>query len=226
VLRKGLRPKVARVEIDSIQPRAEAARRRAIAGALARAGRAEGEGSPLAQPDLGGSALQPGFDFIQAPPPPASGGPGVWIDNFLITEYYPTLERWFSGPMVIAPGLSTPHRQDWLYSDRGVRMEGDGIGLDGQQYHISNATPPYAFAPGPSRPLGFYRSVAVDPSFIPLGSRIFIPAYRKINGGWFQAEDTGGAIIGAHLDVFRPPPASFSDLGGLLRGQRVYVVRA
>ena len=87
-------------------------------------------------------------------------------------------------------------------------------------------TPPagISFAPGQSRPLGYLRSVAVDPRVIPLGSHIYIPAYAQVNGGWFEADDTGGAIIGRHIDIFRPPPASPTDLGNFLTGQPVYVV--
>jgi hypothetical protein len=83
-----------------------------------------------------------------------------------------------------------------------------------------------SFAPGQSRPLAYLRSVAVDPSLIPFGSHIFIPAYQSINGGWFEADDTGGAIIGRHIDVFRPPPANpnSGDSLGLVTGERVYIV--
>ena len=38
--------------------------------------------------------------------------------------------------MVKAPGLPGLHRIDWLYSATGLSMEGSGIGLDGQAYHI------------------------------------------------------------------------------------------
>jgi hypothetical protein len=214
------------------------------------------------------------IDAIQANPPPATGGPGHWLSGFELTEYYPTLESWFVGALVPAPGLPSPHRIDWLYSAHGLSMEGDGIGLDGQQYHIqslgaggwigqggsvwywrdggywknasgavtfplsaggwsngaggSYVPPPrgISFAPGPSRNLSYLRSVAVDPSVIPMGSHIFIPAYQSINGGWFEADDTGGAINGRHIDVFRPPPAdpNSSDGLGLATGQNVYIV--
>ena len=81
-----------------------------------------------------------------------------------------------------------------------------------------------SFAPAPSRPLRYWRSVAVDPKLIPLGSRIFVPAYCDTPGhGWFAAQDTGGAIIARHLDVYRPAPASPND-AQFLRGQRVFVV--
>lgn len=81
------------------------------------------------------------------------------------------------------------------------------------------------FAEGPSRPLRYGRSVAVDPGLIPLGSIVNIPAYKPVNGdGWFRADDTGGAIDGRHLDVFRRPPESADDPGSTLSDQRVYVV--
>jgi 3D (Asp-Asp-Asp) domain-containing protein len=83
-----------------------------------------------------------------------------------------------------------------------------------------------SFAPGPGTPgLRYYRTIAVDPKLIPLGSRVYIPFYKKINGsGWFKAIDTGGAIKGRHIDVYRPPPAVVDDLGRNLRNQRILVV--
>jgi 3D (Asp-Asp-Asp) domain-containing protein len=82
------------------------------------------------------------------------------------------------------------------------------------------------FAPGPSLPLSYYQSIAVDPSVIPLGSRVYIPAYRHDgHGGWFVAQDTGGAIGGRHVDVYRTPPRNRSDDGQYLTGQRVFVIR-
>ncbi len=54
------------------------------------------------------------------------------------------------------------------------------------------------FAPGASLPLRFYQSIAVDSKVIPLGSRVYVPAYAHDgHGGWFTAQDTGGAISGA-----------------------------
>jgi 3D (Asp-Asp-Asp) domain-containing protein len=79
------------------------------------------------------------------------------------------------------------------------------------------------FAPGSSQPLRPYRTVAVDPDLIPKGSRLYIPAYRSINGGWFVATDTGGAIIGRHIDVYRPPTSSIDDGGRYVTHRRVYV---
>jgi 3D (Asp-Asp-Asp) domain-containing protein len=85
--------------------------------------------------------------------------------------------------------------------------------------------PGVTFAAGASVPLHFYQSIAVDPRVIPLGSRVYIPAYRHDgHGGWFVAQDTGGAIGGRHVDVYRSPPASANDSGQDLTAQRVLVV--
>jgi 3D (Asp-Asp-Asp) domain-containing protein len=42
-------------------------------------------------------------------------------------------------------------------------------------------------------------SIAVDPSLIRMGARIFVPRY-----GYGRAEDTGSAIIGHHIDTWMP----------------------
>jgi hypothetical protein len=196
------------------------------------------------------------------PPPPAQ--PPVreitsprWVPNTLVTEYWPSPERWFSGRLVRAPGIPGRHHVDWLYGAHGLPMEGEGIALDGRVYHFAGpydigwinaaghgtapcrASPGYwtngrpfwlsrpgaaRFAPGHSRTLVYWRSAAVDPRLIPFGSRIFLQAYCSTPGrGWLVARDTGGAIIGAHVDVYRPPPAQFAS-GALLRGQKMFVV--
>jgi 3D (Asp-Asp-Asp) domain-containing protein len=79
------------------------------------------------------------------------------------------------------------------------------------------------FIAGRSRPLPFWHTVAVDPKVVPLGSRVFIPAYCKTPAhGWFRALDTGGAIIGYHFDVYRAPPGALTLRA--FRGQHVYVL--
>jgi 3D (Asp-Asp-Asp) domain-containing protein len=82
---------------------------------------------------------------------------------------------------------------------------------------------PLTFRPGRTRPQPFWRTVATEPRVIPLGSRVFIPAYcRTPARGWFTARDTGGAIIGFHVDVYRPPPRTLELRS--LRDQKIYVV--
>jgi len=180
-----------------------------------------------------------------------------WLSGVLITEYYPAPEQWFHGRLVKVRGLPGRHRIDWLYSSRGLAMQGEGIGADGRFYHFTgpyslawhnaaggatvpcprvpgawtNGRPSWigaphraGFAPGASLPLSYWHDVAVDPRLIPRGSSIFVPAYCDTpSHGWFVAADTGGAIIGPHIDVFRAPPVVpwSSDLH---RDARIYVV--
>jgi 3D (Asp-Asp-Asp) domain-containing protein len=86
--------------------------------------------------------------------------------------------------------------------------------------------PGVSFTAGASLPLSVYQSVAVDPRVIPLGSRVYIPAYRNDgHGGWFIAEDTGGGVIGHHVDVYRSPPATSGAGGRYLTNQRIFFVK-
>ncbi len=81
-----------------------------------------------------------------------------------------------------------------------------------------------SFKRGPSLPLRYYRSVATDTSFIPRGSLVWVGAYKARNGdGWFRADDTGGAVRGRHIDVYRKPPRWPGD-ATTRRNQRLYVV--
>jgi hypothetical protein len=204
---------------------------------------------------------------LACPPPPPAPPPVTlivhprWVSNTLITEYWPSPERWFTGRLVRAPGIPGHHRVAWLYGARGLPMEGEGIGSDGRVYHFAGpydlgwvnargkrtepcrqspghwtngrpfwlARPSGArFAPGHTRTLAYWKSAAVDPRLISFGSRIFVPAYCSTPAhGWLVAGDTGGAIIGPHLDVYRPPPSQRPGghrWGNLLRGQKVLVV--
>ena len=59
--------------------------------------------------------------------------------------------------------------------------------------------------------------VAVDPSVIPLGSRLYIPGY-----GYALAADTGGAIVGNRIDLCFDSEQQALDWG--VREMRVYVL--
>jgi hypothetical protein len=208
-----------------------------------------------------------------------------WVPHVLVTEYFPAPERWFHGRFVAVRGLAGRHRIDWLYSARGLAMQGEGIGADGRFYrfegpytltwrnargestlpctrapgHWDNGRPVWigstwldesgavtyplpdgrwsagrprrketapaaSFGPGRAERLTYWHDVAVDPRMIPYGSRVFVPTYCDTpSHGWFVAADTGGAIIGPHLDVFRAPPARAWDFS-VHRNQRIYVV--
>ena len=58
------------------------------------------------------------------------------------------------------------------------------------------------------------RTLAVDPSVIPLGSRVELicPSYPSVNG-IYTAEDTGGAIKGYKLDLYIHNAGKAVDFG-------------
>lgn len=232
------------------------------------------------------AARTAGCPPVVKPPPEREITKPRWLEGVLITEYFPAPERWFRGREVSAPGLPGRHRIDWLYSARGLAMQGEGIGADGRLYHFggpysltwrnadgaltypctgvpgawTNGSPAWIgptwlgrggavtyplshggwsngqparmirpassarFANGGAVTLSYWHDVAVDPRLIPHGSSIFVRAYCDTpSHGWFTAADTGGAIIGRHIDVFRAPPTVPWN-SGVLRGQTVYVV--
>ena len=118
-----------------------------------------------------------------------------------------------------------PYDIGWVNRDGGrtAPCAAPGAWTSGRPFRI--ASPARArFAPGHSRTLVYWTSVAVDRSIIPLGSRIFVRALCVTPArGWVVARDTGGAIGGAHIDLYRPPPAVLSG-GASLRGQSMLVV--
>ncbi len=61
-------------------------------------------------------------------------------------------------------------------------------------------------------------SIAVDPSVIPYGTAVFIPGV-----GLRIADDTGGAIVGSHIDVFYNREQTAVDFG-VQRNVVVYII--
>ena len=53
------------------------------------------------------------------------------------------------------------------------------------------------------------RTIAVDPSVIPYGTRVYIPAL----GGTYIAEDCGGGIKGNKIDIFMSSEAKCNSWG-------------
>ncbi|MBA3718034.1 MAG: hypothetical protein H0W87_07405 [Actinobacteria bacterium] len=78
------------------------------------------------------------------------------------------------------------------------------------------------FKAGPSLPLTAWKSLAVDPGIIPMGSKVFVPAYCP-KYGWFTAQDRGGAVNGLHIDVYRSPPTNRGE-DRQFSAQRIYVM--
>jgi len=146
-----------------------------------------------------------------------SGGDAGWINAAgKRTRASACASRWSHGmPRWLEGGWRNRQGEITFPLEGGGWSNGPG----GREISYAGVT----FAPGSSQPLRPYRTIAVDPDLIPSGSRIYIPTYKQVNGGWFVATDTGGAIIGRHLDVYRPPTGSIDDGGRYLTHQRVYV---
>mgnify|MGYP006279427159 CR=1 FL=1 len=220
------------------------------------------------------------------------------IGSFWITYYWFAPESWFTAKKMVAPGLKTAYREDFLYSARGVAMQGTGTGDDNVMVHwrsgagawvnnqgqptrtaasgFTNGAPyarpggctwwlldpatgapnlattdnlrptfpnddgtwqnppankdaytvvcnkaavlagqpddpayrgyPDLFGVGVGTPVTPWRSIATDRGVIPKGTIVYIEALKNTpSKGCFSADDTGGAIIGNHIDVLIPP---------------------
>src|SRR5207302_8847325 len=87
------------------------------------------------------SRIGPVFAHACPPPPPPSQVVQIrrprWVAGTVVTEYWPSPERWFHGPRVRAPGLPGRHPADWLFGSRGLAMEGEGVTLGGRMVHFA-----------------------------------------------------------------------------------------
>ncbi len=232
-----------------------------------------------------------GADAQTIPPRPQALG------SYWITYYWFAPESWFTAKKLVAPGLTVAYREDFLYSARGIAMQGTGTGDDAVMLHWRSGNGPWVNKDGaetrtaasgftngspyarpggcvwwaidaagvpipattdnkrptfpsddgtwqnpPANPAGYsivcnraavaagqpddpnfraypdtfgigigaavtpWRSIATDRSVIPKGTSIYIEALKDTpSKGCFSADDTGGAIIGKHIDVLIPP---------------------
>ncbi len=102
----------------------------------------------------------------------------------------------------------------------GIKMEGTGRLLDGRivNFHVREGKEIRWRVCPPSAPYGYglqdyilkpFHSVAVDPSVIPIPSKVYIPAAKgiplpdgTIHDGYFDAVDIGDAIQNQRIDIF------------------------
>ncbi len=104
--------------------------------------------------------------------------------------------------LVSAPGLDPKekYKKSFLGSPLGVKMQGTGLAANGRYImYVGNGRYAYGIGGAKGNPTS-WKSVAVDPAKISLGSSVIIESYR--DKGPFLANDTGGAINGRHIDVF------------------------
>jgi 3D (Asp-Asp-Asp) domain-containing protein/cell wall-associated NlpC family hydrolase len=135
----------------------------------------------------------------------AASSRGRALGTFLLTHYTFALESdpvHNGSPKISAPGLPAgkKYKKSFLASPYGIKMQGTGLAEDGQhiKYVGSNK---YAYGVGGAGGApAAWKTVAVDPHEIKLGTKLDIETYES--KGIFEAKDTGGAIKGKHIDVF------------------------
>lgn len=145
-------------------------------------------------------------------------GPAWWEEEFRLTAYVVCDENDFSGELVFAKGLDEKHREDFLFSARGVCMEGTGRGINGKfiayvtggKWTRNQRNNPvwiedpqdvqFEYVGAPRGKFGELRdgiSVAIDPNIVPPRARLHINTV-----GDRIADDIGGGIKGNHIDVY------------------------
>jgi 3D (Asp-Asp-Asp) domain-containing protein len=191
------------------------------------------------------------------------------LGDFQLTYYWFAAESGFIGKKITAPGIAGTYREDFLYSARGVPMEGTGTADSSAHVHYAGThggywvtkagkrTVPVAsgwpdgapywreggwrnaagavtfqrpdgtwvngagvknlpyhdlFDTGVGTNVTEWLSIATDLGVIPRGTHVYVPQLAGSPAhGCFRADDTGGAIIGTHIDVFVPQ----TNLGAL-----------
>ncbi|MGF6597627.1 3D (Asp-Asp-Asp) domain-containing protein [Paraburkholderia sp. GAS448] len=144
----------------------------------------------------------------------------AWYEStFLITGYHVCFESDFTGEPALARGTNDYHKKDFLYSARGVVMQGTGKASNGRYirptqvnsgWHRNNRgnrdyldNPDgvaFSYTDSVQGAYGLVtenHSIAVDPNVIPKRAQVNI----EMVGRRF-VDDTGSAIIGHHIDNF------------------------
>jgi 3D (Asp-Asp-Asp) domain-containing protein len=220
--------------------RTAAVARRSAAVALLGAALVACGGSVEAQPD---ATPAPDAHAVELPPPGAVRG------SFQLTYYWVTAEDDFSGAAdtqiydaTCAPIATVPAK----FVD-ALNLEGTGRLADGRVindagacgcgksrcYQQVDAQHPWGMGVQ-DRALTPFRSIAVDPKVIPYGTGLYIPELDGVTmadglGGSFVhdgcvlAADTGGGIVGNHIDFFSATHAGYTALDSKLKLDHVTV---
>lgn len=178
-----------------------------------------------------------GFVLLLAVPVPAQQSAGRPLGVFRITYYYVAQERAAGAWPLFAPACRAVLARTSREFHDALSLEGTGRLLDGRLLNFSERCPCARPGHGGNRicyeevdpahfpwgkggrlgdrdlPLHPFRSLAVDPALIPLGTLLYVPALR--GGRWpdgtprdgcFRADDSGQRIRGRRLDFFAGRP--------------------
>lgn len=140
----------------------------------------------------------------------------------LVTAYRLALEFDYPGPkdaVILVSGAEVKVTAGFA---KKLKLEGAGVLDDGRMVNSTGKNyvwvriidAPYGLGSYKRTPLEPYRSIAVDPKVIPLGSIVFIYEARGMplppaadgttlfHDGFFRAIDVGSMINGTHIDVY------------------------
>lgn len=176
--------------------------------------------------------------------------PGATRGTFDLTYYWITAEADYTGTPTEQLLTPTCEPLATVVPDfaRSLRLEGTGRLRDGRVVNVSGSCPcntaacfaevdaAHAWGVGvQDRPLVPYRSVAVDRTVVPYGTWLYVeeldgvpvpgdaPWGGFVHEGCVLAADTGGSILGAHLDWFVGLKSSYRTLDGDLGLSRITV---
>ena len=180
---------------------------------------------PSGTPD----AARAGQPDARAGQPDAGGGPGPLLGSFRLTYYYVADEADYAGAKDTELYEPTCDVLAAVPSDfaHDVIIEGTGVLDDGRVFNYAGTCgcplSPCFNLVDPDHPWGVgaggralvpFRSVAVDKTVLTIGARYYVaeldgvtmpgdpPTGGFAHDGCVSADDTGGAIIGMHIDFF------------------------
>ncbi|HEX4049135.1 MAG TPA: 3D domain-containing protein [Elusimicrobiota bacterium] len=152
-------------------------------------------------------------DLMKTVRPVSRWKKGEPIGRFLDTYYFNVLESDYPGPrtVTVKDGRGKPLASVTAGFWEHFSVEGTGRLLDGRELNTSEGGTVVVKAPmgeGTCR-LEKWRSMAVDPRVIPLGTVVKIDETvglklpdGTVADGYWQAVDTGGEVRNAHVDLY------------------------
>ncbi|HLK67880.1 MAG TPA: hypothetical protein VKU19_30820 [Bryobacteraceae bacterium] len=166
----------------------------------------------------------------------------AWYEGkFEITAYNVCEEDDFSSDLVEAKNVGK-HKKDFLFSGKGVAMEGTGLASDGKFIQLSNPKDltwksgfteiknsedaVFEFVDAPQGAFGKLTadsSIAIDPTILPPKHRVNIIGPRAL--GERKGMDTGADIKGFHFDNFvgagKDKMTAWESAGGNIHSAKV-----
>lgn len=176
--------------------------------------------------------------------------PGPLLGSFQLTYYWVTTEEEFTGAKDTSV-YDKNCKQLALVSAKfaaSLKLEGTGRLSDGRLLNYAGScacpTSPCYLVADAQHPWGYgvqgkalvpFRSFAVDKAEIPYGSRVYVPELDGVavpgdppwggfvHDGCFSADDTGGAIIGKHVDWFAALKPHYATLDAQLKLSKITI---